>query len=167
MGCEKCGIPGHPHRRGREKEPGNRSFPPIEQERNCDLCDNMNTKNDPAITRKEEEEEEEEEDAALGLGFSPPAEPSRAEPRSLLLRLVEIGDHGGKKTPAESKKMLKSRALGPTRGLRRPHERRVSRRRWCGERGPVLCGNSIRVSFFLANFVMSSQSGDHPENYLA
>jgi hypothetical protein len=33
----------------------------------------MNTKKDPAITRKEEEEEE---DAALGLGFSPPAKPS-------------------------------------------------------------------------------------------
>jgi len=76
LGCEKCGIPGHPHRRGREKEPGNQSFPPIEQERNCDLCDNMNKKNDPAITRKEEEEEED----ALGLGFSPPAKPSRAKP---------------------------------------------------------------------------------------
>jgi hypothetical protein len=36
----------------------------------------MNKKNDPAITRKEEEEEED----ALGLGFSPPAKPSRAKP---------------------------------------------------------------------------------------
>ncbi|CAK9207064.1 unnamed protein product [Sphagnum jensenii] len=52
----------------------------------------MNTKNDPAITRKEEEEEEEEEeDAALGLGFSPPAEPSRAEPSQAQVAAAKTG----------------------------------------------------------------------------
>jgi hypothetical protein len=38
----------------------------------------MNTKKDPAITRKEEDDDD--EDAGLGLGFSPPAKPSQAKP---------------------------------------------------------------------------------------
>jgi queuine/archaeosine tRNA-ribosyltransferase len=51
---------------GRKNQETNHSPHPIEQECNCDLCDNMNTKKDPAITRKDEDEDE---DAALGLGF--------------------------------------------------------------------------------------------------
>jgi hypothetical protein len=52
------------------------------------------------------------------LAWAFPYQPSQAKPKSLLLRLVEIGDHGEKKTPAaESKKIQKSRALGPTRAV--------------------------------------------------
>jgi hypothetical protein len=102
----------------------------------------VNTKKDPAITRKEE-------DAALGLGFSPPAKPSQANPKSLLLRLVEIGDHGEKKTQQQNRRKCEIRERsGPRAVFVALTSAEFSRRRWCGERGPVLCGNSIRVSFF-------------------
>ncbi len=128
---------------------GERTRKPIEQERNCDLCDNMNTKKDPAITRKDEDEDEDEAEAeALGLGFSLPAKPSQAQ--------VAAAETGGDRRPRREKDASSrieentevASARAHARGLRRPHECRVSRMRWCGERGPVLCGNSIRVSFF-------------------
>jgi hypothetical protein len=94
----------------------------------------MNTKKDPAITRKEEEDDE---DAGLGLGFSPPAKPSQANPKSLPLRLVEICDHGEKKTQQQNRRKCESRERsGPRAVFVVLTSAEFRARGGAGERGP-------------------------------
>jgi hypothetical protein len=126
----------------------------------------MNTKKDPAITRKEEDEEE-DEDAALGLGFSPPAKPSQAQVAAALLRLVEIGDHREKKTQPQNRRKCESRERsGPPAVfvVLTSAEFRAGGGAGSGDRCCAVTQPGFR-SF--NHFVMSSQSGDHPENHLA